>query len=103
MLKSSVLPHLDEGFSLPSAFLGLFQNLSHRGVKTVLEVVLVCYGSASFMETSQEQFRELVILVGRTARGNCSAEKDCLTKYCCQSRQALVTTRFSFEIDYIGT
>lgn len=65
----AVNPHyqtIEQGFSWPSAFLNVFGKISERGLKTVVKVVLVSYGSAVFREMSQKtELQDLVITVGR--------------------------------------
>ncbi|MCJ1268458.1 hypothetical protein MMC22_008346 [Lobaria immixta] len=65
----AVNPHyqtIEQGFSWPSAFLNFFGKISERGLKTVVKVVLVSYGSAVFRELSQKkELQDLVITVGQ--------------------------------------
>ncbi len=49
---------MTEHFSWPLAFLSLFQSLSSRGVATVVKVVLISYGDASFLDLSDLEHAE---------------------------------------------
>lgn len=57
---------IEHGFSWPSVFLDVFRKVSERGVKTMIKVVMVSYGSTIFREISQKkELQDLVITVGR--------------------------------------
>ena len=52
-------------FSWPLGFLNVFKKLSERGLKTIVKVVLVSYGSTVFQDLAQKDFQDCVISVGR--------------------------------------
>lgn len=68
-ILSASLASFTKGFSWPSAFLDLFQDLSDRGLNTVVKVVLVSYGSQIFSETSGKDIRDVVVSVGSSVAG----------------------------------
>lgn len=51
-------------FSWPTVFLKLFQDLRARGIKTVVKVVLVSYGSPILARGIENRSRNLVVRVG---------------------------------------
>jgi hypothetical protein len=51
-------------FSWPTAFQNLFQELRARGIKTLVKVVLVSYGSPVFARTIEKGHGNLVVQVG---------------------------------------
>lgn len=63
-MLSSSLPTITKDFSWTSAFLGLFQAMSDRGLKTIVKVILFSYGSPIFLQTTRPEFRDLVVSVG---------------------------------------
>ena len=54
------------GFSWPSSFLTIFQEMSARGLKTIVKVVLVSYGSSTFHNIEEKEVRDFVIPVTQT-------------------------------------
>ena len=66
---------MTEHFSWPLAFLSLFQSLYSRGVATVVEIVLISYGDARFLDWSDLENPEQSVvnishLGGRTPRAH---------------------------------
>ena len=53
-------------FSLPSAFLELFEKMSARSIRTDVKVVLVSYGSLTAQQSTAATWRDLVIPVNRS-------------------------------------
>ena len=74
-ILSASLASLTKGFSWPSAFLDLFQGLLDRGLKTVVKVVLVSYGSQVFLQSTREDIRDVVVSVGSSIAGRKSLGK----------------------------
>jgi hypothetical protein len=66
----SSLAEIEANFSWPTAFLNLFQELSARVIKTLVKVVLVSYGSPVFARNAEKGTRDLVVQVGRLAKGS---------------------------------
>lgn len=96
-MLSSLFPPLTKDFSLPLAFLGLFQKLSDRGVKTRVKVILVSYGSTMFLQQPQGDLQERVIHVGRgrksvTPRKKKSASQSLLGRKAMAVRQSRLQT-----------
>lgn len=63
-MLSSSLPNITQDFSWPLAFLGLFQKMSDRGLKTIVKAILFSYGSPVFLQTTRQDVRDLVVPVG---------------------------------------
>jgi hypothetical protein len=61
---SSLYANTTKVFSLPLAFLDLFQELSSRGIKTVLRVIIVSYRSTTSQKSHPQRIRECVVHVG---------------------------------------
>lgn len=61
---NSSLPNITKNFSWPLAFLGLFQKISDRGLKTIVKAILFSYGSSIFLQTTRQDVRDLVVPVG---------------------------------------
>lgn len=66
MLNSS-LPPITKDFSWPLAFLSLFRKMSDRGIKTIVKAILFSYGSPTFLQTTRQEVRDLVVPVGGAA------------------------------------
>lgn len=58
---SSHFSNMRDGFSWPVAFLKLFEQLKDRGLKTVVKVMMVSYGSSVFLDSSHKDVRDLVV------------------------------------------
>jgi len=65
---SSLYKNAQQAFSSPLAFLDVFEKTSERGLKTVVKVVLISYGSAEFRDICQKDLQGLVIPVARSLK-----------------------------------
>jgi len=64
-IVSSIYANTTKDFSLPLAFLGLFQALSFRGVKTVLRVILVSYRPNMALQSHQQGIQDCTVHAGK--------------------------------------
>jgi hypothetical protein len=67
-------------FSWPTVFLKLFQDLRARGIRTLVKVVLVSYGSPVLVRTIEAGTRNLIVQVGGSIKGSISAMGKVRTK-----------------------
>jgi len=65
---SSLYKNAQQASSWPLAFLDVFEKASERGLKTVVKVVLISYGSADFPDIGGEDLQGLVIPVARALK-----------------------------------
>jgi hypothetical protein len=63
------LAELTESFLLPAAFLQVFSQMAQRGIKTVIKVALVSYGSPVFKQPMSSECQKLVVPV--VGAGSC--------------------------------
>jgi hypothetical protein len=63
------LAELTESFLLPAAFLQVFSQMAQRGIKTVIKVALVSYGSPVFKQPMSNECQKLVVPV--VGAGSC--------------------------------
>jgi hypothetical protein len=62
---SSIYANTTTDFSLPLAFLDLFQGLSSRGLKTLLRVILVSYRPNMSLQSHQQGIRDRIVHAGK--------------------------------------
>ena len=62
-LLDNSLAELTEGFSFPAAFLRVFSQLADRGIKTVIKVAFVSYGSPVFKQPLSSECEKLIVPV----------------------------------------
>lgn len=77
---SSSFASIDADFSWPSYFQALFVKLSNRGLKTMVKVVLVSYGSTMFLGSSRKDVHDLVVPVKRTAPSSPTQRKQMVAR-----------------------
>lgn len=65
---SSLYKNAQQAFPWPLAFLDVFEKISERGLKTVVKVVLISYGSADFRDIGRKDLQGLVIPVARSLK-----------------------------------